>query len=112
MKDKNFFPPIITQHPTAKIPLDGIDSKLIQAGEQQFIFMEFNKDVEIGDHSHESQWGVVLEGEMEITIDGKYNLLKKGDSYFIPKDVIHSAKIKAGYKDMTLFNQKDRYEKE
>lgn len=29
--------------------------------------------------------------------------------YYIPEDVKHSAKIKKGFKDMTFFNQKDRY---
>ncbi|GEM_PF-4548806 len=71
--------------------------------------MNFEKDVEIPEHSHEAQWGVILDGEIELTIDGKKYIFKKGDTYFIPKGVKHSAKIKKGYKDLTLFNQKDRY---
>jgi len=106
MIEKN---PIISYHPSAEIPIEGIKSRLIQAGEQQFIFMEFEKDIEIPPHSHNAQWGVVLEGEMEITINGVMKKLYKGDSYIIEKGEIHSAKIKAGYKDMTLFDQKDRY---
>lgn len=105
----SIFPEIINHHPQADIPVKGLQSRLIQAGDQQFIFMEFDEDFEISDHSHEAQWGVVLAGEMEITIAGETKTLTKGDSYFIPKDVVHSARIKKGYKDMTLFNQKDRY---
>ncbi|MCG8581635.1 MAG: cupin domain-containing protein [Bacteroidales bacterium] len=101
--------PIINDHPAAAIPLNGLKSRLIQAGEQQFVFMEFDEDTEVAAHKHEAQWGVVLEGEMEITINGIVHRLKKGDTYFIKKDEVHSAKIKAGYKDLTLFNQKDRY---
>lgn len=101
--------PLISKFPMADIPLNGLTSRLIQAGEQQFIFMEFEEDVDIPPHSHNAQWGVVLDGEMEITIGGKVHLLKKGDSYFIEKDEVHSAKIKAGYKDLTLFNQTNRY---
>ena len=71
--------------------------------------MEFDQDIDVPEHSHNAQWGVVLEGEMELTIDGQLRLLKKGDSYYIEKDIIHSAKIKKGYKDLTLFNQADRY---
>ena len=107
---KSIFPDIINSHPQADIPVDGLQSRLIQAGDQQIIFMEFDEDFEIPDHTHEAQWGVVLEGEMEITIDGEVKPLKKGDSYFIPKDVVHSARIKKGYKDLTLFDQKDRYQ--
>ena len=64
------------------------------------------------DHSHNAQWGVVLDGQMELTINGQTKTLTKGDSYYIEKDVIHSAKIKKGYKDLTLFDQADRYKEE
>ncbi len=107
---KSLFPPIINGHPQADIPIDGLQSRLLQAGDQQLIFMEFDEGFEIPDHSHEAQWGVVLEGEMELTVEGEVKALKKGDSYFIPKDVVHSARIKKGYKDLTLFDQKDRYQ--
>jgi len=89
--------------------LDGVNSRLVQAGEQQFIFMEFDRDVEVPNHSHNAQWGVVLAGQMEMTIDGKTQTFTKGDTYFIGRDVMHSAKIKKGYKDLTLFDQPDRY---
>ncbi|WP_459210888.1 cupin domain-containing protein [Aquimarina rhabdastrellae] len=101
--------PLIARFPEAEIALEGVMSRLIQAGEQQFIFMEFDRDVEVPPHSHNAQWGIVLDGEMEINIAGKIKHLKKGDHYYIEKDVIHSAKIKAGYKDLTLFDQVDRY---
>ncbi|MBR8537727.1 cupin domain-containing protein [Carboxylicivirga sediminis] len=101
--------PIIDEHPSAEIPIDGLVSRLIQAGEQQFVFMEFETDTEVALHSHEAQWGVVLDGEMELTIGKQVLFLKKGDTYYINKGELHSAKIKAGYKDLTLFNQKDRY---
>ncbi len=106
---KKLFPEIIDRHPNADIPIDGLISKLIQAGDQQFVFMEFEEDVEVAEHAHNAQWGVVLEGEMELTIQGVPRTLGKGDSYYIEKDVVHSAKIKKGYKDLTLFDQKDRY---
>ncbi|MCL3779697.1 cupin domain-containing protein [Prolixibacteraceae bacterium JC049] len=104
--------PLISKFPMADIPLEGLSSRLIQAGEQQFIFMEFEEDVEVPLHSHNAQWGVVLDGEIELTINGKTHLFKKGDSYFIAKGEEHSAKIKAGYKDLTLFDEKDRYKEQ
>jgi len=106
---KKLFPEIIDRHPNADIPIDGLISKLIQAGDQQFVFMEFEEDIEVAEHSHNAQWGVVLEGEMELSIEGVPRTLSKGDTYYIEKDIIHSAKIKKGYKDLTLFNQRDRY---
>lgn len=100
---------LISTFPQADIPLEGVNSRLVQAEKRQFIFMEFEKDVEIPPHSHNAQFGIVLEGEIEMTINGKVHKLTKGDTYFVEKDEVHSAKIKAGYKDLTLFDQEDRY---
>ena len=109
MKAANHFPKLIAQHPAADILIDGLSSHLIQAGAQQFVFMQFEDDVVVAEHSHEAQWGVVLEGTMALTIEGERRTLLKGDTYFIDKDVPHSAIIKKGYSDLTLFDQADRY---
>jgi quercetin dioxygenase-like cupin family protein len=108
--NENFFPEIIRKLPKPNIPVEGLESFLFQGENQQILFMEFENNVEIAEHSHEAQWGVVLEGEIELKIKGKLHVLKKGDTYFIPAEAIHSAQIKAGYKDITLFNQKNRYQ--
>ncbi|MEW6508916.1 MAG: cupin domain-containing protein [Bacteroidota bacterium] len=71
--------------------------------------MKFDEDIELPAHSHNAQWGIVLEGQIELIIGGIKNLFKKGDRYFIPKGTIHSGKIFAGYSDITYFDQPDRY---
>jgi quercetin dioxygenase-like cupin family protein len=109
MPEDNFFPEMITKLPEADIPIEGVTSHLFQGQDQQFIFMSFDKDVQVPEHSHEGQWAVVLDGEIELTIDGKKSTFKRGDTYFIPKGIKHGARIKKGYKDLTLFDQKDRY---
>ena len=109
MTEEGFFPEIVTKLPQAEIPFEGIRSHLFQGQNQQFVFMSFDKDAEVPEHSHEAQWGVVLDGEIELTIGGKKHVFRRGDTYFIPRGVPHRAKIKRGYKDLTLFDQKDRY---
>ena len=71
--------------------------------------MDFHEDLEVPEHSHEAQWGTVLDGPMELTLNDEAVVLTKGDSYFIPEGAPHSARIRKGYKDVTLFNQNDRY---
>jgi quercetin dioxygenase-like cupin family protein len=110
MLKEGFFPEIVTKLPEADIPIVGVHSHLFQGQNQQFVFMSFEKDTEVPEHSHEGQWGVVLDGEIELTIEGRKHTFEKGDTYFIPKDVKHGARIRGGYKDLTLFDQKDRYE--
>jgi len=103
------FPEPIRNLPQADIPFDGITAYLSQAENHQILFMEFSEDVELPEHSHEDQWGVVLAGKIDLTIDGVKRTYSKGDSVFIPKGAKHSAKIYAGYADVSFFNQKDRY---
>lgn len=103
------FPDIISKLPEADIPIEGLHSYLFQGTGQQIVFMHFEHDVVVPEHAHEAQWGVVLDGEIELTINGVQRIFTKGDSYFIPKNMLHNARIKKGYRDITLFNQKDRY---
>jgi quercetin dioxygenase-like cupin family protein len=105
----SIFPGPILNLPEADIPLKGIQAYLSQGSGHQIIFMEFSEDVELPRHSHESQFGVVLEGKIDLVIDGVKHTFTKGDRYFIPKGVDHSGKIYSGYADMTFFNQEDRY---
>ncbi|MFX0005753.1 MAG: cupin domain-containing protein [Promethearchaeota archaeon] len=103
------FPEPVLKLPRADIPIDGLKAFIAQGDYFQILYMEFEKDVIIEEHSHESQWGVILEGQIDLKIDGKEFVFTKGDRYFIPKGVKHSAKIYKGYADITYFNQKDRY---
>lgn len=103
------FPEPITDLPQADLPFSGIKAHLSQSDNHQILFMQFAEDVEVSEHSHEAQWGVVLEGKVDLTIDGDQQTYTKGDRIFIPKGAKHSAKVYAGYADISFFNQKDRY---
>jgi quercetin dioxygenase-like cupin family protein len=106
---KELFPDCITSLPLADIPIEGLTAHILQGKNQQVIFMICDHDTEIPEHSHEAQWGVAIDGRMELTIAGDKLVITRGDTYYIPKGVGHSAKIKKGYKDVIFFNQKDRY---
>ncbi|MFE3845868.1 cupin domain-containing protein [Thermoplasmatota archaeon] len=105
------FPKMIKNLPEANVPLDGAKAYLSQGENHQVIFMEFEKDVELPEHSHEAQWEYVLNGMVDLWVDGIKKTYKKGDTFFVPKDVKHSGKIFAGYSSVAFFNQKDRYKK-
>src|SRR5262249_10828174 len=104
-----FIPEMIARHPAVDLGREGVESHLIQAGEQQFVFMSYQRDTDIPEHAHAAQWGVVLDGEMELTVEGERRLLRRGDSYSLPAGARHSARIYGGYKGLTMFDQKDRY---
>ncbi|MBW2369039.1 MAG: cupin domain-containing protein [Deltaproteobacteria bacterium] len=91
--------------------MDGLKAYLSQADNHQIVFMEFGADVELSEHAHASQLGIVLEGKINLTIGGEGHTFVKGDRYFIPGGVVHSGKIFAGYADVSFFDEPDRYNK-
>lgn len=103
------FPSPIQNLPQANIPIAGATAYLSQGTDHQLLFMQFSQDVLLPEHAHADQWGVVLEGKIELCIGGQIQTYQKGDRYYIPAGIRHSGKIFAGYTDITYFNQKDRY---
>jgi ethanolamine utilization protein EutQ (cupin superfamily) len=106
---KTLFPPPILALPLADIPLPGCTAYLLQGQNQQTLFMSFEQDISLPEHTHAGQWGVVLEGRIDLVIDGQSFTFTKGDRYFIPAGTRHSGKIFSGYADITYFDQPDRY---
>jgi len=106
---EHIFPDPIRNLPEADIPFDGVRAYLSQARDHQLIFMQFENDVDLPEHSHAAQVGFVLNGKIDLIIDGIKREYKKGDMYYIPESVIHSGKIFAGYADITFFNERSRY---
>ena len=106
---KSIFPEAITKLPKADIPLEGLEAFLSQGPGHQILFMQFEKDASLPLHSHEAQYGIVLEGTITLTIGGQEHTYTKGDRYYIPEGIMHSARVSAGYADVTFFDQKDRY---
>lgn len=105
----NIFPETILNLPEADIPIEGCKAYLSQGENSQTLFMQFSKDVELPEHSHKGQWGIVLEGKITLKFDNVEKTYQKGDRYFIPENVKHSGKIYAGYADITFFDEKERY---
>lgn len=104
------FPEPICRLPEADILLPGVKAYLSQAQNHQVIFMEFSQDVDLPQHAHAAQMGFVLEGQIDLVIDGKNYTFLKGDHYYIPAGLQHSGKIHAGYADITFFDEADRYQ--
>ncbi len=103
------FPQPIRSLPRADIPLPGLIAYLSQSDTHQILYMQFDQDAELAEHSHADQIGFVLEGIISLKIAGESHTFTKGDRYHIPAGVKHSAKIHAGYADITVFMEPDRY---
>ncbi len=103
------YPEIIKSLPKVNIPIHGVDGYLMQSQQNQLVFFEFENDTEIPLHSHGAQWGIVVDGKIDLTIGGETRTYHKGDSYYIPTGVEHGGKIYRGFKAIDFFEDADRY---
>jgi quercetin dioxygenase-like cupin family protein len=103
------FPELITHLPEAELPLDGVRAWISQAVDHQVVFFDIDPIGEVPPHSHGEQWGIVVEGEMELTIEGQVRRYGPGDSYHIPAGAIHSARFRSHFRAIDVFADRDRY---
>ncbi len=104
------YPDSLTSLPLADIPLEGVVGRLSQAADHQVVFFEIEPVGEIPPHSHGEQWGIVVEGEMELTIGDETRTYGPGDSYHIPAGVVHSATFNTRVRAIDFFADRDRYQ--
>jgi quercetin dioxygenase-like cupin family protein len=109
---KEEYPDCIKNLPKVKIALQGVQGWLAQGKDFQVVFFEIEPIGAIPQHSHKAQYGIVLEGKMNLTIGEKTKLYEKGDTYFIPEGIVHQAEFLTHFRAMDFFFEPDRYDVE
>ncbi|APX89100.1 cupin [Brevirhabdus pacifica] len=105
------FPDFMRAFPAIDIPLpeDVVSTNVLRSDAGIVVFFTVHQDCEIPAHAHLGQWGTLVAGEIELTIDGETRTRKPGDSWNIPAGVEHSARLKAGARIIDVFEEPDRY---
>ena len=103
------FPKIIRSLPEADHPFRDIALWLLRGPTASLIFVEASADSVVPEHSHGAQWGVVVSGDLVLTIGGKTRAYHAGEEYFIPAGVPHAAKLRAGVRVIDFFDDPNRY---
>ena len=103
------FPEFVRALPEADLPFEGIRGWLLNSDRGQLLFLEAETEADVTEHSHGNQWGIVVAGEMELTIGGETATYRQGDSYYIPAGVMHRATLHTGFKVLDYFEDSDRY---
>lgn len=104
------YPDFIKNLPRVKHSMEGVEGWLAQGKDFQIVFFEIEPTAKVPAHSHSAQFGVVMEGEMTLTIGGDARLYRKGDTYTIPDGVVHHAEFNSFVLAMDFFAEPDRYE--
>ncbi len=103
------FPKIVRSLPEADAPFRDITLWLLRGPTASLIFVEASADSEVPEHSHGAQWGIVVAGELVLTIGGTTRTYRAGEDYLIPAGVPHSAKLRAGVRVIDFFDDPNRY---
>lgn len=105
----NILPPEILSLPKVEIPVSGVSGYCLRNDERQVVFFVFDEGVSFPDHSHCTQRGIVISGEMTMEIDGETNLYEAGDQYFVPDGVTHRASFSRPTVLVDMSDIGDRY---
>ena len=103
------YPPFLRDLPRIDIALDGVRGWLLQGPGSQLVFLDIEPIGKVPLHSHGEQWGVVLAGEMLLTVGGETRRYGPGDWYHIPAGVEHGAEFLSRFQALDYFADRDRY---
>ena len=103
------FPDFIRRLPQADTSLRGVMVWLLQGRTASATMFQAREDSVVPEHSHAAQWGIVVDGEMRLSIGGDTRTCRRGDEYFVPAGVRHSASFKAGFRAIDFFDDPNRY---
>jgi len=104
------FPGFIKNFPLADVKIAGVTCRLVDNPHGQVVFFELPAGHAIPPHRHGAQWGIVVQGEMELTIEGDTQIFKRGDTYYIPDQAMHSARVWVNTHTVSAFADPDRYQ--
>ena len=79
--------------------LAGIDVYVHDDGRSQVLFMELPPDrpaAEVARHTHDVEFGIVVEGAIEMNLDGRVERHGPGSSHLIPAGLPHSFRFEPG----------------
>jgi len=97
------WPAFVDDWPEAHMEMPGLSGRILKGEQGWVIFMVADRDTLIPMHHHGAQWGIVLEGEMTLTIDDRTKTYRRGEAHYIPAGVDHEAFLRAGWRGMYAF---------
>ncbi len=103
------YPEMLRGLPEIDVPFEGVRGWLLQGSDKQTVFFDIEAIGEIPPHSHCAQWGIVVEGKMRLNIGGKSKVYAKGEWYYIPEGVAHSATFLTRFNAIDVFDEPQRY---
>lgn len=74
-------------------PIPGFKVRFVHSNKMTFAHWEIDANSILQEHSHpHEQVANVIQGEFELTIEGKTKVLKSGEIAIIPENAVHSGR--------------------
>ncbi len=109
MKASGPYADFIQALPQADLPLAGASANLLSGAQAQMVFFELPAGASVPPHSHGAQWGLVVQGRVEMTMAGETRVYAPGECYFIGDGVEHSARVLEDCWAIDVFADPARY---
>ena len=106
----NPFPGWIQALPEVETPLTGMHGHLLASSQGQTVFFYAEGPVQVPAHHHGAQWGIVVAGELTLTIAGTTRRYRPGDSYHIASGEEHAASLLPETAIVDVFAAAGRYQ--
>ncbi len=103
------FPSFIQDLPRAALAMQGVTGYLLAAPQGQAVFFDLPAGASVPLHSHGDQWGIVVSGELELTIGELTKVYRAGDCYHIPAGTAHGATVLVPSQVIDVFAEPNRY---
>lgn len=103
------YPDLLQTLPEADVPFRSVTVRLQQGPTAPASFLEAEEDTVVPDHRHGAQWGIVVDGELNLTIGSEARVRRRGEEYYIPAGVPHTAIPKKGTRVIDVFDDPNRH---
>ena len=85
--------------------IPGTEVRFIHSDRMTVAYWTFEPEVSLPEHSHpHDQVTNIIEGEFELTIEGKPEILTAGDYRVIPPDAVHSGRSVTACRIIDVFS--------
>lgn len=103
--DESTWPSFVNRWPSAQMDIEGLSGRILKGDHGWIIFMAAAQDVHVPAHRHGAQWGITLDGRMELIIGDQARVFEHGETHFIPAGVEHAAVLYGGWRGLYLFER-------
>ncbi|KMS73589.1 hypothetical protein ACM01_17755 [Streptomyces viridochromogenes] len=103
------YPDFIKMLPLADVNFPGAEARLISGSYGQVAFWRFEEGGSVPPHRHGAQLGIVLRGQVTLTVEGVTHTWQAGDVFNIDENDEHSATVAPGTYVVEVYQESDRH---